>query len=110
MAKYYVMMEELKAEGEEIQAFAKNVVDAKIQELVKLSETFEWEGPTHEMFINLYNEKLDKIKYLAKMIEVYGKFMVLASEGFTEVNDKFAKEMQSLMDELKLEKEKLGIE
>lgn len=107
MAKYYVKMDELKAEGEEIQEYAKNVVDAKIQELIVLSNKLEWEGPTHEMFMELFNDKINRIKYLAKMIEIYGKFMVIASEGFTEVNDKFAKEMQVIMDELKREKEKL---
>lgn len=109
MARYYVKMEDLKTEGEEIQEFAKNVVEAKVQELVALGDKLEWEGPTYEMFIKLYTDKINRVKYLAKMIEIYGKFMVLASEGFTEVNDKFAKEMQIIMDDLKREKEKLGI-
>lgn len=109
MARYYVKMEELKSEGEEIQEFAKNVVEAKVQELIALLDKLEWEGPTYEMFIKLYTDKINKIKYLAKMIEIYGKFMVLVSDGFTEVNDKFNKEMQIIMDELKQEKEKLGI-
>ena len=109
MARYYVKMEELKTEGEEIQEYAKNIVDSKVQELIDLSDKLEWEGPTYEMFIKLYNDKVNRIKYLAKMIEIYGKFMVLASEGFTEVNNKFNKEMQLIMDELRREKEKLGI-
>lgn len=107
MAKYYVKMEELKTEGEEIQKYAKDVVDSKIQELIALADKLEWEGPTHEMFIELFNDKIKKIRYVAKMIEVYGKFMVYASEGFTDVNKKFSEDMQKIMEELKQQNEKI---
>ena len=107
MAKYYVKMEELKTEGEEIQKYAKDVVDTKMQELIALADKLEWEGPTHEMFMELFNEKIKKIRYVAKMIEVYGKFMVYASEGFTDVNKKFAEDMQKIMEELKQQNEKI---
>ncbi len=107
MAKYYIKMEELKTEGEEIQEYAKNVIDAKVLELVGLADKLVWEGPTYEMFIKLFSEKIKKIRHIAKMIEIYGKFMVMASEGYTEVNDKFAKEMQIVMDELQQSKDKL---
>lgn len=107
MAKYYVKMEELKTEGEEIQKYAKDVVDMKMQELIALADKLEWEGPTHEMFMELFNEKIKKIRYVAKMIEVYGKFMVYASEGFTDVNKKFAEDMQKIMEELKQQNEKI---
>ena len=38
MAKYYIKMDELKAEGEEIQEYAKNIVDAKVLELINLAD------------------------------------------------------------------------
>jgi len=107
MAKYYIRMEELKTDGEEIQDYAKNVVDANIQELINLVDKFEWEGPTYEMFITLYTDKIQRIKYLAKMIEMYGKFMVAAADEFTEVNNKFVEEMQVIMEQLRQQNEKL---
>jgi len=106
MAKYYVKMGELKTEGEEIQRYAKDTVGAKVQELIDMSDKLQWEGPTYEMFITLYTDKIKKIKYLAKMIEMYGKFMVMASEGYTEVNDKLEKEWQMVINEINHQKAK----
>ena len=92
MSRYYVKMDELKEHGEEIQKYATDIVDAKVQELIRIGSELKWEGPLHNKFYSSFTEKVKKIRYVAAMLEVYGKFMVMASEGFTDINDKMYKE------------------
>ena len=91
MSRYYVKMDELKERGEEIQTYATDIVDAKIQELIKIGKSLKWEGPAHDRFKESFDEKVKKIRYIAAMLEVYGKFMVMASDGYNEINDELGK-------------------
>ena len=40
---------------------------------------------------NLLMKKVKKIRYIAAMLEVYGKFMVMASDGYNEINDEIGR-------------------
>ena len=95
MSRYYVRMEDLKEHGEEIKNYATDIVDAKIKELIKLGNELKWEGPAHDRFYESFTEKVKKIRYVAAMLEVYGKFMVMASEGYTDINDQMYKEFMA---------------
>ena len=60
MSRYYVKMDELKERGEEIQTYATDIVDAKIQELIKIGRSLKWEGPAHDSFKESFDEKSKK--------------------------------------------------
>ena len=97
MSKYYVRMDELKEHGEEIKKYASDIVDSKVQELIKIGNSINWEGPAHDSFYASFTEKIKKIRYVAAMLEVYGQFMIMASEGYTDINDQIYK---SFLDEI----------
>ena len=93
-------MDELKTKGEEIQKFSNDVVNTKIEELIALTSNLDWEGPAYKKFINLFDDNIKQIKYVVKIIEAYGKFMVNASDGYIEANKEIAFEMQNIIDKI----------
>lgn len=98
MAKYYIKMDDLKTSGELVQKFAKETIGEKINNLFSLLDSLKWEGPAANLYKENYKQKINKIKILSDMIEVYGKFMVMVSEGYSDINDKMYKEWQELIE------------
>ena len=102
MAKYFVKMDELKEKGEELEKYATDIMEVKINELIDIVNKFEWNGPASEEYIKLYKERTSKLLYASKMIYTYGKFMVMAADGYTDVNDQIEKLMETpLIEETK---------
>lgn len=106
MTKYLIKMDKVREEGESMISYADNTVVAAVDELIGLTSKLEWEGPTYDMFVELYTDKMNKIKYLASMIEAYGKFMVLVSNNYGKVNDDFKKEWEGIVVELNADRDK----
>lgn len=95
MARYYVDMDSLKEEGEMIKDYAINTVGAKFEELMVLAKSLNWSGPSSVMFQEMFERKIKKLHNISGMIELFGNFMITASEGFTNVNEEVNRNMSN---------------
>ena len=98
MTKYDIHMDKLKGHGDEIKKTAQNALESNIRDIIRLSNEIAWEGPSHDVFISTFNEIMKNVCYIPSVIGAYGKFMVTASGGFNEINDKMYDDLLKEMD------------
>lgn len=103
MNKYFVNIDKLEEEGTNMVSYADETIAVNVQELIDLASKLEWDGPTYEMFSQLYIEKMNKIKRLAGMVKAYGEFMKLASKSYSGANDDVRTKFQEIIDDIKNE-------
>lgn len=86
--KYYVDMEKLKYDGEDLIHQAQKNIGTKYDELLSLLKEFEWEGEARNIFDENYKKMIIKIKEIEDVIVKLGAFMVTCSEHYDETEDK----------------------
>lgn len=99
--RYYVRMDKLKEAGENLSKYANDTVKGKINELQTIINKVQWEGPAHELYLEVYKKKIKELLKIGDLIEVYGKFMVFASENYTKTNKDLIKSWQQFLEEQK---------
>lgn len=99
MARYYVEMDALKEEGKMIKDYAINTVGAKFEELMILSKSLNWSGPSSEIFQEMFERKIKRLSNISGMIQLFGNFMISASEGFTNVNHEIELTLPNVVEE-----------
>lgn len=91
---------------EELYANIKNLTDndiaGKIVELNELKNSFVWEGPGHNAFINEYNKKMKTLVSMNNDLIKLGNFLNSAKEGYEETNNELNTEWKELLDELEV--------
>ncbi|MBQ9853874.1 MAG: hypothetical protein IJO57_02445 [Bacilli bacterium] len=102
MARYYVKMDALKEEGILIKDYAVNTVGAKFNELIEISKNLSWSGPSSVEFKKMFEEKIKKLNDISSMIEMFGKFMITASDGFVDVNKKVENNLNGISNDKNL--------
>ena len=80
--KYYVDMDKLKYDGEDLIHHAQNNIGPKYDEMMN----FEWEGDARNVFDNNYKKMIKKIKDIEDVIVKLGAFMVTCSEQYGETD------------------------
>jgi hypothetical protein len=81
-------MEMLREHGQAIKKIGMEEIKNNIEEIKKLANEIKWEGPSREKFKEEFNKKMESINYIPTVIEAYGEFMMKASGGYDEINDK----------------------
>ena len=92
--KYYVDMDKLKEDGEELIYYSKENLGTKYDELLSYLNELEWEGYSRDLFDDNYKMMIKKIKDIKDIIVKLGAFMVTCSENYNETEDKLISKWQ----------------
>ena len=96
--KYYVDMDKLKFDGEDLIHRAQNDIGPKYNEMMSLLNNFEWEGDARNVFDENYKKMINKIKDIEDVIVKLGAFMVTCSEHYGETEDQLLVKWQENID------------
>ncbi len=98
--RYYVRMDKLKEESAELKKFGKEKIDNKVDHLLKIRNELEWNSPAGKEFNNMYQEMINKLYDLSKIIEKLATFMEYCSTHYEEANDKVIADWKVLLEEI----------
>ena len=96
--KYYVDMDKLKYDGEDLIHCAQNDIGPKYDEMMSLLNNFEWEGDGRNGFDDNYKKMISKIKKIEDTIVKLGAFMVTCSEQYDETDKQLMVRWQENID------------
>ena len=99
MTRYDIHMDSLRDNGEEISRIANNQMENDIKEIMRIASEIKWEGPTYDTFKNTFNKKMENVKYIPSVVNVYGSFMMKASGGYQDLSDNMYDEVMEDMAE-----------
>ena len=97
--RYYVDIDRLKDDGEELIHYAQNNIGTKYDELLALLNNFMWEGKARDTFDRKYKKMIGKVKNIEETIVKLGIFMVTCSENYNETEDVIIAKWQEKVDE-----------
>ena len=92
--RYYVNMDRLKEDGEELIHYAQNNIGTKYNEMERLLDDFEWEGEARNIFDDNYKKMIKKIEKLENIVFKLGTFMVTCSEHYNESEQEIIRKWQ----------------
>jgi uncharacterized protein YukE len=96
--KYYVDMDKLKYDGEDLIHHAQNNIGPKYDEMMSLLKNFEWEGDARNVFDENYKKMIKKIKDIEEVIVKLGAFMVTCSEQYDKTDQQLMVRWQENID------------
>lgn len=97
--RYFVDIDKLRDDGEDLINYAQNNIGTKYDELLTLLNNFEWEGKTRDLFDVKYKKLIGKVKTIEKTIVKLGIFMVTCSENYNETENVIIAKWQEKIDE-----------
>ena len=97
--RYFVDIDKLRDDGEDLINYAQNNIGTKYDELLALLNNFEWEGQTRNLFDVKYKKLIGKVKTIEETIVKLGIFMVTCSENYNETENVIIAKWQEKIDE-----------
>ncbi len=104
--KHVVQLDELEDKSNELINYSKNDINNKIEELRKVVSEFTWKGPSHDAFINGYNERIKKITSINNKMQLFGEFLKFAQNDYKETNAKLMDSWEKYITTLEIIKNK----
>ncbi len=71
-------------------------INDEIEKMNKIKEIFIWQGKASSAFIRKYDEKMNKLKYKIKAIEIYVKFLDLVVVNYGDAIEAIQGEFKKL--------------
>lgn len=85
--RYYVSVDNLKTDGEELIYQAKNKIGTKYNELLLLLNNLKWEGKARNIFDENYKELINEVKNIEDIVIKLGAFIVTCSENYNKTEE-----------------------
>ena len=92
--RYYVDMDKLRYDGEDLIHQAQNNIGTKYNELLSLLNNFIWEGDARNIFDDNYKKMVSKVLDIEDVVVKLGAFMVTCSENYNETEEQLIRKWQ----------------